>query len=101
MVAPDRMFEVADSGKAISYGPGYEEDGPWCLWATTTDGERVCLQLDETAMYELWTEVHNTPWPRDGRGIEGRLRRSVVALAESADELTLRDALEVLGGEER
>jgi hypothetical protein len=96
MVAPDHLFEVADSGKAISYGPGYEEDGPWCLWVTTTDGERVCLQLGEAAMYELWTEVHDVPWP--GRDDDrGRLQRQIVEHIERADEETLREVLQLVG----
>jgi len=88
------------SARTVAYGPAGATSGEWALRFTAEDGERVSVRLDEEAMYELWTEVHNVPWPsrEDDRH---DLQREIVARAETAGPETLREALDVLGGDER
>ncbi|WP_168215979.1 hypothetical protein [Halorussus marinus] len=84
--------------RTVAYGPAGANSGEWALRFTSEDGERVVVRLEEDSMYELWTEVHNVPWPsrEDSRH---DLQREIVARAERADEEMLRDVLDVLGGE--
>jgi hypothetical protein len=94
-------FSVRDDGKSISYGPW--DAGEWMLGLSIEGGERVRLLLGEAGMYELWTEIHNTPWRR---GTEPRdtLRREIVEKVNGMDEAQLREVLETVdavGGAER
>ncbi len=84
--------------RTVAYGPAGANSGEWALRFTSEDGDRVVVRLEEDSMYELWTEVHNVPWPsrEDSRH---DLQREIVARAERADEEMLRDVLDVLGGE--
>lgn len=93
MVRPDQQFEVGDRG--ISYGPGRDDEpGEWCLRLATDDG-RIDLLLDEDAMYDLWVEVQNVPWPRDGSEKED-LRREVVEHTGRMDAEQLREVLGII-----
>ena len=97
MPRPDQKLTVRDSGKAISYGPSRERDASEWMLALATEGDgRVEIHVDETAMYELWTEVHDVPWPREPTE-RGVLSRRLVEHAERADADQLRDALEAIG----
>jgi hypothetical protein len=94
-------FTVRDDGSSIVYGPWDDEE--WMLAVSTEDGERVRLLLGEAAMYELWTEVHHTPWPRKDEP-RGTLSREIVEKVNGMDEDQLREVLETVdkvGGGER
>lgn len=91
---------VADQFGSISYGPNRQENpGEWMLGFRTEDDGRVEVHLGEQAMYELWQEVQNVPWPRHGSA-EGDLRRRLVSRANHSSEEQLRSALEALASEE-
>lgn len=92
-----RTFRVGPA-RTVAYGPAGADSSEWALRFTSEDGERVTVRLDEDAMYELWTEVHNVPWPsrEDDRH---DLQREIVARAERADAEMLREVLNVLGGD--
>ncbi|MFB6218358.1 MAG: hypothetical protein ABEH77_04125, partial [Halobacteriaceae archaeon] len=97
MVEPDQEFVVRDDGRSISYGPFGDDREGWVLRVGTVDGERVDLVLGEHAMYELWTEVQNVPWPRDPQEPDtGELVHRLVEKANGADEAMLRAALAAL-----
>jgi hypothetical protein len=96
-------FRVRNDGSSIVYGPWDEDAGEWMLGLSIEGGERVRLLLGEAGMYELWTEIHNTPWRR---GTEPRdtLRREIVEKVNGMDEEQLREVLETVdavGGAER
>ncbi|UPV75890.1 hypothetical protein M0R89_07480 [Halorussus limi] len=93
-----RTFRVGPE-RTVAYGPAASGREEWALRFTADSGERVAVRLDEDAMYALWTEVHNVPWPRDETE-RGDLRREVAARAERADAETLRQVLDVLGGDQ-
>jgi hypothetical protein len=87
--------------RGIVYGPAADADG-YVLTIATDGGHRLELELDEDAMYTLWTEVKGVPWPEpDHIGEKDRLVRQVLHAANGADEEMLREALRVLGGEQR
>ena len=86
------------SARSVAYGPAGAPAEEWSLRFTTEGAERVTVRLDEDAMYQLWTEVHDVPWPSTGSERDD-LRREVVARAERADAGTLRDVLDVFGGD--
>lgn len=90
-------YVVERSPGGLTYGPWQQHDTQADVWAlsATTDRGRVRLLLDETAMYELWTEIQHTPWPREPRP-EGRLAAEVVEHARHASREQLQAALEVL-----
>lgn len=98
-------FEVDGEGKSIGYGPArYGEE--WELHFATEDGERVEVLFSEPAMYELWTEVHNVPWPAkddEWRERRGRLTREIVERVQTMDEEGLEAVKEAIdrveGGE--
>jgi hypothetical protein len=87
-----------DRAQSVSYGPAGSASEGWALRFGSEDGERVVVRLDEDAMYHLWTEVHNVPWPsrEDDRH---DLQREIVARVEEAGPETLREVLDVLGGD--
>ncbi|WP_435147195.1 hypothetical protein [Halobaculum sp. P14] len=91
-------YSVAEA-RTVAYGPLGFEGAPWVLRFQTETAGRVSVRFDETAMYELWTEVHNVPWPGGRPETRSDLQREVVALAEGADEEMLQDAVAALGGE--
>lgn len=91
-------YRVRNDGQSLSYGPWNEDRDEWSLGISTAGDGRIRLLLGETAMYELWTEVHNTPQPGDATE-EGTLVREVVERANGADAEMLRSALSVLEGE--
>jgi len=96
-------FGVQDDGSSIVYGPWDEDADEWMLGVSTEDGERVRLLLGEAAMYELWTETHNTPWPREAEP-RGTLQREIVEKVNGMDEDQLREVLatvDEVGGAER
>lgn len=93
-------FTVTNDGQSISYGPTERLDTAWALTLSTKGYGQVELGLGELAMYELWTEVHDVPWPRDGTTCSD-LQREIVARVQRTDEETLREVLELLGGERR
>lgn len=95
MGRPDHHFHVRDDGRGISYGPAARRAETWILGFATAGGERVELELDEAAMYELWTEVHDVPWPGEPRE-DGKLRREIVARIERADAETMHEVLRLL-----
>ncbi|WP_256288804.1 hypothetical protein [Halobellus inordinatus] len=87
-----------EGARGIVYGPAVDAEG--YVLAIGTDERRVEIELDEDAMYTLWTEVKGTPWPEPDRMAEkDRLVRQVLHAANGADEEGLREALRVLGGE--
>ncbi|WP_226010533.1 hypothetical protein [Halomicrobium salinisoli] len=94
-----REFVADGERPAVSYGPSHpSQPGEWVLAVTTEDG-RVEINLDEEAMYDLWTEVRGVPWPHpDDRTEQDRLVRQVLHFANGADEEMLHDAIEALGG---
>lgn len=96
-LGPDE-FRVRNNGKSMSYGPwnvGEDEDAEeWMLGISTAGDGRIRLLLGDEAMYELWTEVQHTPWPRKPEP-KGTLVQEIVEHARAADEETLRQALEV------
>lgn len=93
MTDPDYCFVVRGDRRSVAYGPaGDDECDVWSLGLSTTDGERVECLLDEGAMYDLWTEVHDVPWPRGVREV-GDLRRRIVERIERMDEAQLRTVL--------
>jgi len=95
-VETDRI-RVSNS-RGIVYGPAVDAAG--YVLTVATDERRLELELDEDAMYTLWTEVKGVPWPEpDHMGEKDRLVRQVLHAANGADEESLRDALRVLGGE--
>jgi len=90
-------YRVAEDRPAISYGPAPDREAAWRL-AATTGYERVELLVGKQAMYELWTEVRNVPWPNPQKPREhDRLVRQVVHAANDADAEMLEDALAALG----
>lgn len=99
MVEPDHSFTVPDDQRSISYGPQDLDADTWILRVGTQEGERVELVLGKGAMYELWTEVHDVPWP-DSRTRTGKLRREIVERIERADAETLHDVLRLLPGDD-
>ena len=97
-VATDRYAVSGADG--IVYGPAFDSEGYVLLVAT--EERRVEIELDEDAMYTLWTEVKGVPWPEpDEMARKDRLVRQVLHAANGADEESLREALGVLGGERR
>jgi hypothetical protein len=88
---------------SVSYGPGYPTHDGWELRFSTEDGERVVVELDREAMYELWIEVKNTPWPRSGEEYQEHddLLGELVERANGASTEQLRDALDAFGGDGR
>jgi len=97
-VATDRYAVSGADG--IVYGPAFDSEGYVLLVAT--EERRVEIELDEHAMYTLWTEVKGVLWPEpDDMGEKDRLVRQVLHAANGADEESLREALGVLGGERR
>lgn len=94
MTDPDHRHVVRGDRRNLSYGPARDDaPGAWSLGITTADGDRVALQLDEEAMYDLWTEVHDVPWPRDDDRAVGDLRQRIVERIERMDEPQLRVVL--------
>jgi len=91
-------YRIGGPHPSVSYGPAGDGE-EWVLAVTTESEGRVEIVLDERRMYELWTEVHNVPWPEASHHTEERSRlvRQVVHAANGADEAMLRDALEALG----
>ena len=103
----DHEFIVRDDGKGIGYGPTRFGE-QWELHFATEDGERVEVRVNEPAMYELWTEVHNVPWPAkndEWRERRGRLTREIVERVQTMDEEGLEAVKETIdrieGGEPR
>lgn len=96
----DHEFEVLDDGKSIGYGPTrFGEE--WELHFATEDGERVEVRINEPAMYELWTEVHNVPWSAEDdeeRRRRGTLTRSIVERVQTMDEEGLEAVKETIDG---
>jgi len=90
---------------SVAYGPLGMDSEKWTLRFATEGGERVVVQLDRDAMYELWTEVRGVPWPTVHRDPERRKRvelvHEIVERANVAGESELREALDALGGDER
>lgn len=83
---------VFEDHRHVSYGPVRDSD----LWKLTfTDDEigRVEILLDGDAMYELWIEVSDTPFSRDGTEA-GDLRREVVHETSGMDAEMLREVLD-------
>lgn len=96
-------FRVRNDAQSIVYGPWDEDADEWMLGLSTEDGERVRLLFGKAAMYELWTEVHNTPWSRETEP-RGTLSREIVEKVNGMDEDQLREVLETVdavGGGER
>jgi hypothetical protein len=95
-VETDRLR--VERSSAITYGPAVDAEG--YVLAIGTADRRVEIELDEDAMYTLWTEVKGTPWPEpDHIGEKDRLVRQVLHAANGAGRESLREALRVLGGE--
>lgn len=92
-----RTLRVAEA-RSVAYGPAASDGDGWALRFTAEGGERVVVRLDKDSMYRLWTEVHNVPWPRPDTETAD-LRREVAARAEGASAETLRDVLQILGGD--
>jgi hypothetical protein len=93
---------VSEEPPRLSYGPTLEnQDGVYVLGVTTDADERVDVVFGRQAMYRLWTEVKDRPWPDPSHhdAERDRLVRQVVHLANGADEEMLREAIAVLGGE--
>ncbi|WP_128478068.1 hypothetical protein [Halorussus pelagicus] len=93
-------FTVENDGSSIVYGPWNDGD-EWMLALSTATGERVRLLLGEAAMYELWTETHNTPRPRAAEPRD-TLSREIVEKVNgmNADQLReVLDAIEDVGGQ--
>lgn len=91
----DCQHLVAGDRGSVSYGPARDHDpGEWMLGFTTQNG---CFEvlLDEAAMYELWIEIQDVPWPRETTGA-GELRRQLVELASGASAERLGAALDAL-----
>jgi len=77
----------------ITYGPHRSDRDEWVLSINTTGEDRVEIVLDEDAMYELWTEVHNVPWPREPDP-KGRLVREIVERINGLDSEGCRTVLD-------
>lgn len=95
MPEADHHFVVRDDGKSIVYGPTGPDADSWTLSVGAEGDEYIELELGEAAMYELWTEVHNTPWPTSLQ-TTGKMRREIVERIEGAGAETLRDVLTLL-----
>lgn len=97
MPEPDHHFVVRDDFTSIVYGPSGDTLDPdsWVLILDTEGGEHIHLELGEEAMYELWTEVHNVPWPSNTQSTE-KMRRKIVERIVGAGADTLRDVLTLL-----
>lgn len=94
MVEPDFEYLV-EGDRTFSYGPFRDHPtAAFCLGAVTDQG-RVDLLVDEEAMYDLWTEVKDRPWPRDERE-KAALRTEIVEITGGMDEAQLREVLGIL-----
>lgn len=91
-------FTVANDGQSINYGPSERADVAWALTLSTSGYGKVELGLGQLAMYELWTEIQDVPWPREGTTCSD-LQREIVARVQRTDEETLCEVLELLGGD--
>jgi len=96
---------VTDRPRSIIYGPvhGTPEAIAYELALHTDAGENVEIRLSGQAMYELWVETKNTPWPDSSaeRAEKDALLGRLVDRAQGADTETLRDAVDVLEGRVR
>lgn len=95
MTEPDHEFDVRNDGQSIVYGPSGPDNNSWTLIVNTEAGETVHLDLAQGAMYELWEEVHNVPWP-SWQQRTGSMRREIVERIETADADTLKHVVDVL-----
>jgi hypothetical protein len=81
----------------FSYGPLYQndedDDEEWLLGVTTAEAGRVEIVVDERAMYELWIEVQDVPWPRR-REPRDTLVRETVERVNRMDAEGCRDVLD-------
>jgi transcriptional regulator with XRE-family HTH domain len=92
---------TVNEARSVSYGPARGD--LWALRVGVGDGERLTLRFDREAMYALWTEVKDSPWP--GRGVNQRggeratLALEVATRANDASVEQLEAALDALGGD--
>lgn len=82
---------VFEDHRHVSYGPAPAGDN-WTLTFTDDELGRVEIVLDKHAMYELWIEVADVPWPREPRE-SGRLQREIVHRTRGMDEEMLENVL--------
>jgi len=93
-----RVVDAERVGLGVTYGPARDADG--YVLTSITDGGRVELVLPEPAMYTLWTEVRNTPWPDYSVDDDRDVRLDhLVQLANDASDERLDEAVAVLRGE--
>lgn len=89
-------YDVDESRRAVSYGPVPGSDR-WVLSFSTSDGDRVDIELQERAMYDLWVEVRGVPWPQRHED-KDRSIRQLLHYATGSTEERIQKAIDVIVG---